>query len=545
MRHKPGLSWTSLLLLLAAPPLLSQGSVETHRLTPSHGEVGFGNSVALANGVALVGDPGHADLGSYAGAVFLFDSQSGIEFGELLASDGDAGDYFGSAIAVAGDLAVISAFNDDHAGARSGSAYVFDVATGQELHKLTASDAGPDQWFGISVDTDGVLAVVGATGHYSSPSLGAAYVFDLASGQQLLKLQPVDNVVADLFGSSVAISGNRILVGSPHHDDDGSVSGAAYVFDATTGAQLVEWTLIGGATNARFGHAVALEGDLAVVGAYNDVVGGVRTGSAYLFDVSSSAQLHKLHASDGASEDHFAFGVDLLDGLALVGAPWAKPNQSYFEKGAAYLFEVSTGRQVDKLITAESCALGRSVFGTTVALGDGLALGGAPGCHSGAHLFDVSLASAIRFCEGVGCPCANDDSAAGCGNSTGVGARLDAHGSTSVLADDLVLDASLLPAQTLGLFFMGDRQVALPFGDGLRCVGGHLERFGPPRTSGVSGELSVGPGIVATSCPGGGVPTTCIDAGSTWNFQAWYRDAQGTCGSGFNLSGGVSVLFLP
>jgi len=102
-----------------------------------------------------------------------------------------------------------------------------------------------------------------------------------------------------------------------------------------------------------------------------------------------------------------------------------------------------------------------------------------------------------------------------------------------------------MPANTFGLLFMGNQQVALPFGDGLRCVGGQLERFGPPQTSGASGEFSVGPGIAAISCAGGGAPTTCIDAGSTWNFQAWYRDAQGPCGSGFNLSGGVSVLFLP
>ena len=137
-------------------------------------------------------------------------------------------------------------------------------------------------------------------------------------------------------------------------------------------------------------------------------------------------------------------------------------------------------------------------------------------------------------------PCANEDPTGGCRNSHGSGAQLSARGSTSVAADDLVLVGRRLPPRESGLVYLGASQVRLPFGDGQRCVApadSGLFRF-PVRAASAGGEILEGPGVVASS-PFALVP------GSEWQFQLWYRDPLGPCGSGFNLSNGLAVTFVP
>ncbi len=152
----------------------------------------------------------------------------------------------------------------------------------------------------------------------------------------------------------------------------------------------------------------------------------------------------------------------------------------------------------------------------------------------------------IRYCFCPSGPCGNNDATAGCANSTGSGASLDAIGSSSVTIDDLMLFATSLPATQFGIFYMGGGSVQLPFGDGDRCVsagGVGVFRF-PVQSSGAGGNMSRGPGLRAYSCStfsGSG----CIAAGSTWNFQNWYRDPMGPCGTAFNLSNGIAVTFTP
>ncbi|MCP3914504.1 MAG: hypothetical protein GY711_02980 [bacterium] len=145
--------------------------------------------------------------------------------------------------------------------------------------------------------------------------------------------------------------------------------------------------------------------------------------------------------------------------------------------------------------------------------------------------------------EGAG-PCGNHDPDAGCANSTGSGAELVGTGSSSVTADDLVLTTSGLPPNQFGLYFMGDAQTLLQFGDGYSCIAAGplgVHRF-PVQNSGASGVMEGGPGIIDAAC-GLFPPSGCIAAGSTWNFQCWFRDPPGPCGGQWNYSNGWSVEF--
>jgi hypothetical protein len=123
------------------------------------------------------------------------------------------------------------------------------------------------------------------------------------------------------------------------------------------------------------------------------------------------------------------------------------------------------------------------------------------------------------------------------------GAELTASGTGRIFFDDLVLTASRLPTHQFGLIFMGTAQIGLPFGDGKRCVGGSVVRFNPPQNSGAAGSFTLGPGIANYAC--NAAPSGCLTPFSTWNFQAWYRDPTGPCGTGFNTSNALAIIFTP
>lgn len=156
----------------------------------------------------------------------------------------------------------------------------------------------------------------------------------------------------------------------------------------------------------------------------------------------------------------------------------------------------------------------------------------------------LEFGSGTPYCfgdsTGTACPCGNEGAAgAGCVNSSGEGAVLAATGSILVSDDDLVFHGSGLPKSTVALLLEGSGQAVggqgLPFGDGLLCVGGTVVRMQGKLTSPV-GTIDYGPGLAAS----GG-----WDGGETWNFQVWYRDIPGVCGSGYNLSSAYQVSFLP
>ena len=149
------------------------------------------------------------------------------------------------------------------------------------------------------------------------------------------------------------------------------------------------------------------------------------------------------------------------------------------------------------------------------------------------------------FCVGDGvstpCPCGNPSTnGGGCANGTGDGGVLSGSGAASVSLDSLVLSSTGLVSGQPGLYFQGNNAIngglGNPFGDGLRCAGGGVIR------------LQVG-----FADAGGASATTAnlvlkggVIAGDTKRYQLWYRDPLTTpCGSSFNLSNGVEMVFTP
>ena len=308
------------------------------KLAPSDptAEALFGSSVALGGNLALVGAFQDNDAGNLSGSAYLFNATTGQELFKLAASDAAAGDHFGASAALSGNLALVGA---DWAN----SAYLFDTTTGQQLAKLTSGAGGA---FGISVALYGNLALVGARnddGQVSSS--GSAYLFDVSTPLApvlLHKLTASDGAISDAFGTSVSLSGNLALVGSFADDDDGSISGSAYLFDATTGNQLAKFSPDDAAADQWFGYSVSLSGNQAIVGAHSDDEMGSSSGAAYLFDVSdplSPVQVEKLVATDPAPYTLFGIAVGLSGNTAVVGS-YNGSNEAGVASGSAYSFVV-------------------------------------------------------------------------------------------------------------------------------------------------------------------------------------------------------------
>lgn len=308
------------------------------------------------------------------------------EVAKLLAADAEARDRFGESVAVDGDTALVGARFDDDNGDLSGSAYVFARSRSNgrwsQQAKLVADDGGPVDFFGNAVAVDGDTALVGSPTDGDGP--GAAYVFERTDGSwtQRAKLVASDGEVGDQLGWSVALDGDVALAGAFRDDDNGDRAGAAYVFERSDGSwgQRAKLVADDGATRDKFGETVALDGDVALVGAPWDDDDGRQSGSAYVFERSGGSwrQVVQLAAADADPNDFFGESLALDGTTALVGAPRADDGD-VVEAGAVYVFARSDGRWSQRAKLARSDGADNDSFGESVAIAGDTAVVGVPG----------------------------------------------------------------------------------------------------------------------------------------------------------------------
>ncbi len=307
--------------------------------SPSGKREYFGTSVALQNNFALIGAQQASGDFDYSGAAYLFDTQTGQELRKFAAADPTERAYFGHDVAIQGNLAIISALGADNF---AGAVYIFDLTTGQQLAKLTAHDRQADDNFGDAIAADGDLLLVGAAGVSDKGlSAGAAYLFDLTNGKQISKIMPNDGQAHDLFGASVALQGNRALIGAFLDDDNDQDAGSAYLFDLDTGDQVHKLQANNVSRVAFFGIAVAFQGNTALIGASLDDALGSYVGAAYIFDLSTGNQIQKMHPSDVNDKDGRNFGsaVAIHGSHLVVGAVADSANG--VRAGSAYIFALN------------------------------------------------------------------------------------------------------------------------------------------------------------------------------------------------------------
>jgi len=350
----------------------------------------LGNSTAVSGTIAIAGAHQDDDNGTHSGSAYLFDVTTGQELHKLLPDDGWMFDQFGFSVAIDGNVALAGAYTDDDEGESTGAVYVFDVTTGDQDFKLVPDDGQAGDFFGFASAVSGNIAVIGAPGDDDLGSgAGSAYLFDVTTGLELFKLNANDGTAGDVFGNSVAIDGNLVIVGAPGKS---SSQGAAYLFDATTGLQADKLTASSPQPNAFFGRAVGVSGNRAVVGAPFATFIISSRGLAYIFDTNTGNQLFQLMASDASSFDRFGGSAAISGGKAIVGASDSEPFG--FLSGSAYVYDVATGQQESKLTSTDATA--GELFGHSLALsGERAVIGSVAGfggvINSGtAHAFELS-----------------------------------------------------------------------------------------------------------------------------------------------------------
>ena len=316
--------------------------------------------------------------------------------GDLTGADSGQGDSFGYTLAISGDTAIVSALGDDTpGGTNAGSAYIFVHAGGAwtQQAQLLASDGAASDQFGYDVAIDGDTAIVGADWDDTLAGInaGSAYVFVRAANgvwTQQAKLVATDSSAFDLFGVSVAVSGDTAVVGAPGDNTlAGTDAGSAYVFvrdnEGVWTQQARLFASDGAAGDFFSGYAVAIDGDTVVVGAINDdTQAGTDAGSAYVFVRDGngvwSEQAH-VFASDSAAFDYFGSIVAISGDTIIAGAD-EDDTQGGTDAGSAYVFvrNEDTWTEEAHLFAPESDADADDHFGWFVDISGDTAVVGAP-----------------------------------------------------------------------------------------------------------------------------------------------------------------------
>lgn len=315
-------------------------------LTAFDAEVGdwFGWSVDIDDDTIVVGSRADDDLGGNSGSAYVYTRVGDAwQFEDkLVASDGEAPDLFGSSVTISGDTIAVGAVNETN---EAGAVYIFTRSgnTWTEQLKLTAFDRQALDEFGTSVALEGDVLAVGSIGDDDNGSnSGSVYVYRRAGTTWPLldKIVPVDGAESDNFGTSVDIDGVRIVVGAPGDDDMGPTSGSATVFRFQGGSFVRESKLIAsdGVDNAQLGETVAMNGTTIAVGAFNDDTTANATGSLYIyhFDGLAWSEHAKLAASDAQTSDNLGGSLGLTGDQVVVGAQ--NTDELGNNSGAAYAF---------------------------------------------------------------------------------------------------------------------------------------------------------------------------------------------------------------
>lgn len=368
----------------------------------------FGSKVDIDGDVIVVGANAKAlPVVSRAGQVYVFrlDGGTWTEAETFTASDGATDDQLGNDVVIEGSSVLAGAWKDDNQrGVDAGAVYSFELAPAPPSlpNKVTIADIAEtgDDRFGLSVDIDGDWAVVGEPGQDGGPNQGRVHVLENIGGvwtiQQTLTRSAAIPTFSDRFGWTVAIDGDRFVVGSKN---DGFVTLFTRPDSASPFAEAdTEQPTTGGI------DSVAIQGD--IVGASSVVEGEV-----YFYrDSGISGLLAQWTASNPAFQPADEFGATLAFGgtpesaggcgVALVGAPSYDSTGGDF--GRVYVYPnicldggagTSPSQTVEPTISGENFGSALAADGDRVVIGQqggiGVVFGGpAQGATGLAHYYE-------------------------------------------------------------------------------------------------------------------------------------------------------------
>jgi hypothetical protein len=365
---------------------------------------GFGGGIDLDGNYVLVGAERAAVGFERPGQAHLYNAMTG----DLVRTFNDPtitepfsvsglSDWFGASVALDSGLALIGApghnagtYND------SGEVHLYDATTGVRLRTITsptgATIDGLAARFGEAVAMQDGRMVIGAPRKYLwYVDVGQAYLFSTDGALLQTFNEPTPNHYAE-FGAAVAIDGDLVLIGAPATHPNSSDHGQAFLFNASTGRLLFTIDDPTPTTRDFFGMSVAVDGDLILIGDARDDTDARNVGQAHLFSATTGQLLRTFEDPTRGAWDFDGFGesVSLENGLALIGAPFDQSTSSVV--GQAHLFDAVTGVLLETF--DDPTPTNADDFGGAVVLNEGRVLIGAP--RDDTQLPDVGQAHLFR-----------------------------------------------------------------------------------------------------------------------------------------------------
>jgi hypothetical protein len=349
-----------------------------------------------------------AATGTFAFAVVPPEPTGAIFLGQLQPTGlpagipyGGGGNSFERRVDLSGSLGVVSA-GVFRQGADQGYAFVYDFSNPssiQQIATLRASDHSPGDEYGDGVAISGHYVFVTAWG--DSQDRGAVYMYDVADPQHITerKITAFDAAPENDFGFSLAVDGNRLIVGAPKFSSAATQTAAAYIVDFSDPNHIQQHKIVS-ATNADYGEAVALSGNYAIVGQSSDSTAFPFAGSAHLYDISNLNSIveKRLAPTDGPNYTQFGERVAINGTTALVSVssdPGPTNNAGTFD-GTVWAFDISDLNQITQTEfgrPAPQFGGPEPPFGRFLDLQNGVAVAGAfneDGTRGAAYFWDVS-----------------------------------------------------------------------------------------------------------------------------------------------------------
>ena len=314
---------------------------ETTVFRKEAGPDAFGKAVDISGDTLIVGAPSKHD-----GEVYIFTHQGDqwIQQQRIKAPRPTFGGWFGGAVCIDGDTAVVGGLTPFHGtggfAPRSGVVYIYqrEEQNFRLKQKLMPDDKNDGERFGFTVDLSGDTLVVGSPfhGNGSGPEIGAVYAY--VRGEEGFQLQRTffGELGSSRFGWSVAIDKDTIVIGLPFQRAFGG-QGMAVVY-VRKGRFWTRQAMLWAERESEgsiFGWSVDISGDRVIIGA---PFWRERAGAAYIFTRQGDewTQQIKLTASNMEVGARFGFTVDIDGTQAMVGAPFEDSIDE--DAGAAYFF---------------------------------------------------------------------------------------------------------------------------------------------------------------------------------------------------------------
>ena len=310
-------------------------------------QLGFGSRVAASDTRLLVSHVEPFTPFTYDGRVYLYDAATRSQIATLFNPTGMSGDRFGQGIAISDAYAVVGAGGEDTVAEDSGRAYVYDSTTGALLHVLNNPDqtaTSADDEFGSQVSISGTVIAIRSSRDAIAPLAGAVHLFDAVSGNLLTTIQSPEPTEPGQFGAAISMMDNKILIGAPANNSTGISSGRAYLYeyDSVTNTTSLLMTLDNPSLGVfdLFGSTVAVTADVLVVASPGDNEGANDAGRVYLFSSTTGALLHTLQAPGNEAGD--VFGISLAASGDQVIVASRQANGLSFS-GQIHVFSATTG----------------------------------------------------------------------------------------------------------------------------------------------------------------------------------------------------------